>query len=254
MPLKILTNTVWYNAARVFVADGSHNPTAEQTYIENITGGHNHNYWVSSDTAGKYIVYANKTNDNLTCSHVVLTRADLHLTRDIQIRRFPTFPSSEATAWTASGNFAPGFIGVNTTTWVQEVSCTNQEAIALLMNSTYSKTINKLYFSNAFTLSYPGSVKYAPFPLNSKIVLNKQAYMVTGRWQFRADNLTRAEIEDLEMWPYLKTEPFFIYDADGTLIKYKVIHCLLESLQISARQDDIYEIIFSAFELKEWLY
>lgn len=254
MPLKILTNTVWYNAARVFVANGSHSPTAEQATIENITGGHNHYSWVSADTAGKYIVYANKTNDNITCDHVVLTRADRHSTRDIQIRKFSTFSSSETTEYTAGGSFGPTMIGVNATTWVQTLSVSNQEAVALLMNSTYAKTVDKLYFSQAYTLSYPGSVRYNPYPLNTKILLGKQAYEVTGQWQFRADNLTRAEVEDLETWPYLKTEPFFIYDSDGTLIKYKVIHCVLENLQIGARQNDIYEVQFVVHELKEWAY
>lgn len=260
MPLVILTNTVWDDAARVVVTDNTYAETAEQTGLQSITGGHNHYSWSQSGTADRFVAYVNKVG-GLGCTYIVVTHADAFNTHQVQITSWATWTSSTTTEWDSGSSFAETLVGPQSKDWVRAVTISNKEAIGLNLTGgtggSYAKTLYKVYFSTGFTLNYPGvegspAVTIEPLPRFSRHTILKQHYAVTERWTFTAHGLTRAELQTFEQLPFLKTDAFFIYDSAGTLISHKLLQCVMESYQVLGVFDNLYAIQFSVLAVNQY--
>lgn len=259
MPLVILTNTVWEDAARVVVTDVSYAQTADITGLQSITGGHNHYSWSQTGTDDRFITYVNKAG-GIACNYVVVTRANAFNGHQVAITSYASYSGTAGTEFDSGTSFAETLTGLYGRDWVRALSVSGKEGIGINLTAgsggNYAKTLYKVYFSTGFTLNYPGvegspAVVITPLPQHSRFFLQKQSFAVNERWVFTAHGLTRAEFQTFEQLAYLKTDAFFIYDSAGTLIPFKLLHCVLESYQVLGVFDNLFAIQFSVLQVEQ---
>lgn len=255
MPLQVLTNTVWQDAASLIATDTSYVVQSESAGLEHITGGQRWQYWTQSGTANRYLSYVNK-NGGLSCSHVVLTRADRHVGHQIELISHTNYSGTATAEFDSGSSWAPTLIGRTSQDYVWELSCASKQALTLALLSgtggVYQKSVSQLYFSDALTLTYPQPVSRSPLRFPTTYTHRREAYLVDESWAFSAVQLTRAEAETFQSLYRLQSSPCFIYDEDGTIIPFKLLHGIMTNFQIVAYFDDMYAVTFTMLALREW--
>lgn len=256
MPLRVLTNTIWQDAASLIVTDTSYALTTDASGLEHVTAGQRWHKWTQSGTADRYISYVNK-NGGLGCSHVVLTRADLHVGHQVQLISHSSYSGTATTEYNSGSSWAPTLIGRTSQDHVWTLACSSKQAMTLgLLAGTagsYAKSVHQIYFSDALTLTYPQGVTRSQLRFPTTYTHKREAYLVDEQWDFSAVGLTRAEVETLQSLYRLQAAPCFIYDADGTLIPFKLLHGLMSNFQIVAYFDDGYAVQMTVLALREWV-
>lgn len=258
MSLKILANTVWEDSAQLKVTDTSDAATTDTAGVENIAGGQRWQYWTSGSTADRRLAYINK-NGGLACDYAVLTRADLHVGHEIEIHSWSNYTSSATAEYDSGSNFNPTLIGAKSQDYVWDLTSnaiTGKQAMTMAFKSggagVYTKKVHQLYFASAFTLSFPGSISISRLRFPSQHLYDRQNYLVDEEWQFRAEQLSQADVDTFHALYMLQKRPLFIYDADGTLIPFKLLHCIIRDFQVVQEFDDHYSITISALMLRQW--
>lgn len=258
MPLIVLANTAQKDAAQLKVTDTADTATTDITGLENIAGGQRWQKWTSGATADRRIAYINK-GGGMSCTHVVLTRADLHVGHQVVIHSWSNYTSSATTELDTGTTWAPTLIGERSQDFVWDLTANaiaSKQALTMTFQAgtggNYTKVVGQIYFSNGLSLLYPGSVQIQKLPFPSTYVYDRQAYSVDEEWQFIATQMTRAEVETFETQYMLQRRPIFIYDAAGTLIPTKLLHCMIKEFRIIEIFDDFYAIQLTVNKLRQW--
>lgn len=258
MSLQILTNTVFRDCAQLKVTDTAEVATTDTTGLENVTGGQRWQYWTSGTTADRRIAYINK-NGGLACSHVVLTRADLHQNHQIQIHSWSNYTSSATTEYDSGASFAPTLIGPFAQDYVWDLtaaSITNKQAMTMAFvagtGGAYTKKVHQLYFSSALTLNYPGSITIERQKFPTMYLYDRQSYLVDSEFQILAASLTEAEVNTFNNLYMLQRRPIFIYDSAGTLITFKLLHCIIKDFKVVESFHDTYDVQLDVLSLRQW--
>lgn len=256
MPLKILTNTVWNDAVQIVATDTSNVTTGEDATIENVTGGSPHVFWQSSATSDRRLVYINKSG-NLNSSHFVLVRADRHVGHQINLYKFATYSSSATLVTSTANPLATGdLIGQSSQDLVLTCSAASQQALCAEFlagtGGNYTKQVHQAYFCNAFTLNYPAEMTTQTLSFPSRQSYKGKSWLVDRAITINAHQLTRTDINTFEALYNLKSEPFFIYDSDGYQIRFKLLHCVYASHQVTASFDDFFDLTLNVYQLRRW--
>lgn len=259
MPLQILANTVWEDAALVQVTDTIGGLTADSFGVENVTGGQRWHQWRSiAATTDRRLVYVNKSG-NLECTHVVLSRADLHSGHQLLIHSWDNYTSSSTEEYDSGSDFDPTFLGPRSQDYVwdlSDASISSKEALSMTFaagaGGDYTKIVSKLYFSQAVTLENPGPIQIRPVPFPTPYTAERQSHLVDEQWTFTATDIPRATIAAFEALPNLKTDPLFIYDADATLIPFGLLHGIVVDYTVNAFFDDKHALTMNVFALRQW--
>ena len=256
MALNILVNSAWEYASRVLVTDTSNVDTSESDTVENVVSGSPHVFWQSGNTADKRIAYIDK-NNRLSCTHFVLTRADLHVGHQIKLYEATTYSSSISLITNTANPLAVGsLIGKTNQDLVIPCAATTVEAlIAEFVAGTggnYTKKVYQMYFANSFVVNYPRTVTRSSKPFPSYYKLLNKSYLVDANWTFSIGDLSLSEVNNFERLFNLRTEPFFIYDQDGNHIRFNLLHCMLEAYDITQLGNDVYLLSLTVNELRRW--
>jgi hypothetical protein len=255
MSIILLANTVWGSASQLLVTDTSNAATTDQAGIYTVTGTSRHLSWQSGATADRRIVYINKAG-TLSCTHMVLTRADRHNTHQVIIRSYSTYSSSTTAEYTSAASFAETLVGAGSTDWVKAITISSKQALGIdLLAGTgglYTKYVHSLYFCNALTFDYPESVQLAPLPMWTRVPIKHQSYLVNEQQTYVFNSLTRAEVLAFDQIYRLRENPVFLYDSAGTLIPDKLVHGLIVDRTIVRQFHDLYAIQVQFVTLRRW--
>lgn len=255
MSLQLLVNSVFANTAQLKVTDTSNADTTDQAGIYTITGASRQLAWTSNATADRRLVYINKAG-TLSCTHVVLTRADKHLNHTLNIHSFETYSSSATLQYNSGAAFADTLIGPLGQDWVRAQTMTSKQGLSLSFlagtGGNYTKVVHSLYFCTAFALNYPGPVTAKPQRLGERHQVKHNSFLIDERRIYTAENLTKAEITQFEQLYKLKENPVFLYDADGTVIPDKLAHGMIGDYVISKQFNDLLTIEFAFSTLRQW--
>jgi len=255
MSLLLLANTVYANTAQLLASDTSNVATSDQAGLYTITGTQRQLAWTSGATADRRLAYINKLG-NLSCTHVVLSRADKHLNHTIQIHSFETYTGSSTLQYNSGSAFAETLIGPLGQDWVKALTMSNKEALAMSFiagtGGNYTKVVHSLYFCNAITFSYPGSVIKQPLPFGARHLVKHQGYLYDEQQIYRASDLTRAELTAFEQVYRLRENPVFLYDSVGGLIPDKLAHGMISNYVVNKRFHDVYDLEIAFLALRHW--
>lgn len=256
MPLKLIANTVWEDAARLVLTDTSDVERTDTTGLEHITGGQRWHRWTSDTTADCRIAYVN-ANAGLSADHAVLCRADAHVGHRVKIRSYATYAGTSTTEYDSGVTFAPTMIGRLTQDYLWELgTLTGKQGFGFEFSSgtagVYTKNVYPMYFGNAFVFSYPGSVQIAQLPSPYVYTYQRETYLCDYQWTFSATNVSKADVRTFEALYRAQSSPVFLYDEDATLIDFSLLHGVLLPPVVSAAFNDVHQISFSILELRQW--
>lgn len=254
MSIKFLVNSAWQNAVQLGAFNNAGAEIA-QTNLENLTGGQRWQFWESATTDDVQVRYINRAG-NLTCTHVVITRADRIAGHQLYLGYWSTYTGSSTNPYDSGASFAGPYVGRRSLDFVYAMAQSSKQAFgAYFLGGTggaYTRRVHQVYFSNAFTFSYPGPVSKKPLAFPSRYIVGRQAYLVDEEWSFIFDGVSKADVQTFEALYNLRTEPLFIYDDAGTLIDFKLLHCIVQDYQVTALVDQTYIIEVKALALREW--
>lgn len=255
MSILLLANTAYANTAQLVVTDTSDVATTDQAGIYTITGASRQLAWTSNATSDRRIAYVNKAG-TLSCTHVVLTRADKHVNHTIQIHSFETYSSSSTLQYNSGSAFADTLIGPLAQDWVKPLTMSSKQGLSMSFlagtGGNYTKVIHSLYFCSALTLSYPGPIQIVPQPFPSRYRVKHNSFPIDEVRRYTADALSRADVLTLERTYKIKENPVFLYDADGTLIREKLAHGIIQDYRISRIAEDHYVAEIDFARLRNW--
>jgi len=251
MTLVLLPNNIVQDTARIYTTDAADVELSDTAGLVSITGGARNLFYTSSTTGARRIVYVNKLG-GLDCTHVILTNANIHGSKAIDLISWSTYAGSPTTEF-STGSFAETLVGKNTTDWVYPLSLSNKQGIGIsFASSGYTKLVYKFYVSNGLTLNYPGPCTYRWLPFPNRHVYQRQMYLVDAEWSFLFDNMTRAEINAFETIPSLLSEPLFLYDSTGYHFRQKLIHGIISDYKVTVIHDNICQLGVTVKELRQW--
>lgn len=251
MSLLLLPNNVWHDAAQIKVTDSLNVETTDSAGLESVIGGPRSIYWTSGATDARRIALVNK-DGTLSCSHIILARADWHLTKNLSLISWSNYSSTSTTEY-STASFAESLIGPREQDWVYPLELSSKQAIGVSFNSTgYTKLVNKFFVSNAITLEHYTAPSFQMLPFPSRHQHLRQQYLVDRVWNISVEKLTKAEVDTIEAIPNLLSEPLFIYDADGTSIYHKLIFGIISDHQVTAAFNDLYQLSLTVRELRQW--
>lgn len=256
MSLLLLANTVYANTAQLVVTDTSDVATTDQSGIYTVTGASRQIAWTSNATSDRRISYVNKAG-NLSATHAVLTRADKHNGHTIQIHSFETYASSSTLQYNSGSSFSETLIGPLGQDYVRSLGSLSSKqgfSISFLAGTggNYTKVLHSVYFCSAFTFSYPSLVQIQPLPRNSRYTVKHESFLVDQSIMLYAERLTMAEATQLEQLYKIKENPLFLYDADETLIRDGLAHCIVSEYRIRRLVDDFCTVEMNLLRLKSW--
>lgn len=254
MSLQFLVNSAWQNAVQLGAFNNAGTEMA-QTNLENVTGGQRWQFWESATTDDLQVRYINRAA-TLSCSHVVITRADRIAGHQLYLGYWGAYTGSSTNPYDSGTNFAGPYVGRTGRDFIYAMTQTGKQAFGAHflggVGGAYTKRISQIYFSNAFTFSYPGPAQKRPLPFPSRYIVGRQAYLVDDEWTLIFDGVSRADVLTFESLYNLRTEPLFIYDSAGTLIDFNLLHCIIQDVQITAIQDDSHVVEVTALSLRTW--
>lgn len=252
MALKILVNHAWAGCADFLVTNGSDVETAD-TLTRNMVGGARHLTFTQAGTAGLRIVYVNKSA-KLSFDTFVMVNASRHLGHAFQLVSWATYTGT-LTQHVNESNWAPTLVNGGRDYVEGGFSASNVDALGIVLDSgsggAYTKTLNQLYFSTAFTLPYFGSMSMTP--TWTAVAVGRQRYHVDERRALVIPGLTKTQKETLLELPNLRTQPFFIWDDSGDYFSENLYHCVCTSLGIAQEMDELYTASFELYRLRRYV-
>lgn len=247
MSIELIANDVARDCARVIATNGVDAEFADQSGIENITGGPRHLYFTGGGTNTLRCVY-NDAAGGLAANRCVIVRADRHETHAVGVYAWPNYGASP-TVLDSTSDFNETLVGPLETDWVVEFDATTAEAFGVEFDSgtggSYSKVVQQIYFGTAFEFSYVEQVVRNVLPKHSRHVVRRQSYQVREEFNFVATNLTRSDVNSLQQMYRLKDEPLFLYDSQGIQIVDKLLHGFVTEVSVRTEYDNLHTVSIS---------
>lgn len=253
MALKVLVNTAWQQAAALFVTDLADAATSDSAQLANVVGGPLHLAWAQTGTSDRRIVYVNKSG-GITVDYLVMVNAAPYLGHGVDVRSWATYTGA-STAISSSATFAGTLIGEKTKDYVLSLGAqSNKQAVGVDLyagtGGNYAKTVNKIFFGQAFSLTYPNEiVQQAAWGVTT---IKRQAYHFSEALSIKLEPLTKAEWSSLQGLYRIKEEPFFLYDPEATRLLDGLWYCVTQSLNAEPLGNDYYRVNWTVLRLRYW--
>lgn len=257
MALKLITNSVEQNTAQMAVTNSSNAEVASDN-VYNVGGGQRYVGYASATTGVRTLNYVN-TAGTLSADTVVVTNASRIDGHYVAAKSYSAYPGTSSVV--ASETLSGTFVGQKETDWVKAFSSaqSGKQAFGLQLGQAptddgggFVAACGKVYFGSAFTLNYPQTAQMTPLPLDSRLLIHRQSYLVNESWVFTADRLTRADVQTFKRLHKTKHEPIFLWDENGTHVGYKLLHGILVSYKDRADFHDTYSLQLTIASLKTW--
>lgn len=253
MALKVLVNTAWQQAAALFITDLADAATTDSAQSANIIGGPLHLSWTQSGTTDRRLVYVNKSG-GITVDHMVMVNAAGNNGHGVDVRSWATYTGA-STAISTTTNFAASLIGEKSKDYVLALGTqSNKQAVGIDLyggtGGAYAKTVNKIFFASAFTLSYP--MQLATSAAWGSIVIQRQNYHYSEALSLLIEPMTKAEWQSLKGLHKITSEPFFLYDPEATRLLDGLWYCVTQQLTAEPLYDDYYRVNWTVLRLRYW--
>lgn len=251
MAIELITNQLWTQAARVIATDTAGAEVDSTLYPSNVVGGGNHLFYGPSGAADRRLLYVNM-NGGMGINRLIVTRANSFNGLGAYVLSWgAAYPASPTTHF-GSVSFAETLVGPLAKDWVYSFSSaiTGKYAIGLELGGAVAKYIGKLYGGTALSMKIGAPPVITPFW--SQVQLFRQVYLTDFRAEIVFDDLTATDVNTLENLASLKTEPFFLYDADGYTFKDKLWHGVLLDLRKVQVHDNLYAVQLSTARIRSY--
>lgn len=254
MSLLILPNSAWQYAAQIKPTDTSNVNTTDTVGIENVVGGHRHHFWQTS-TADRRLVYVD-LSARMNATHCIVAGATDFANHSFKVLSWSDYSATMTTEYDSGAAFAGPYVGKQSSDFIYEFAArrTAREGFGIELaagtGGGWIKTVNKMYFADAFTINFGSIVRFTPSRFPERYTYRKQTYLIEERWSLVADNLTAAEKASFEGIYNLHDEPVFIYDSSGDIIPYKLLHGMISNYIVTALFNDMYRIDFEVLAIR----
>lgn len=245
MPVTLLPNSVWGNAARVVATSTSDVELADQAGIESVTGGGRYLYYTGAGSGNLRVTYVNKAG-GLACDHCVIVNAASHLGHFVRLRSWTNYPSVSSSFFTEDP-FAQPLVGPKGKDFVYQFNAlSGLQAVALELDSgaggSYSKIVQQVYFSTGYTFQNIDQLRRKVLKKGEPYSVRRRSYQVSEEVNFIASAVSRAELQAFERLYKLKDEPLFLYESAGVRILDKLLHGFVKDFKTVAVADDLHTV------------
>ena len=223
------------------------------------------NGWRSTASSGASGVgYQIATDTDI--DHIVIARADWLLTENTM--RVKGRKRDSGGTWTDISGFdknpivAADLIGPKAQDLVIAVDVdTSLRGVGISADpvaGTEAVQISKLYGAIAFTfdpLTVPSrEATWEDLPPGTyyEPLLGSRPYEVERRFTLTFEAVTMAQIENFKAIPQLFYWPFFLYDQNADLWKWKLEHVILEGFEVSVRTNLYYDLTINFLRLRHY--
>lgn len=255
MSLKILTNTVWGQAAELRYLDNTTklNSTVDQY---NVTAGALHlDYNLVASTTQLNVDYINK-DAILDYDTVVIARADLLAGFDVKIIGYTSYTASSFNHL-STGVFAETLYGIDSDIYVRDTTADGigdeglrLQVVAAPVPANYK--INKFYGCKSVTIDNAMGLQRELLPRGSKIVLCGEVYEVEERYSITLPWLDDSTIQQINNLYKIKEGLFFIWDTTGAYINERIIPCILAGSVVVKVFNDLHIQTLEVFRVRSY--
>lgn len=253
MALQVLVNTAWQQAAALFVTDLADVATTDSSGAVNVVGGPLHLNWTQTGTSDRRIVYVNKSG-GISVNYLVMVNAAAYNGHGVDVKSWSTYTGA-ATTISSTANFAGTLIGEKTKDYVLSLGTqASKQAVGVDLyggtGGNYTKTVNKIFFAQAFALTYPNEI--AQSSAYGVTTIKRQAYHYSEALSIKLEPMTKAEWQSLQGLYRIKEEPFFLYDPEATRLLDGLWYVVTQSLNAEPLGNDYYRVNWTMLRLRYW--
>lgn len=198
----------------------------------------------------------------VSVDYVVISRADLLLTANTTRLRLKDRTAGGTWAYISGIDYNPltsaSLIGIKSQDLVIAVTPAEFYGIALSTlpaSGSEASQISKFYASDSVSLGVAQvgfETEELDFGVYATPIQGTLPYEVEKRFTLDFIGLTQAEIISFYAYPMLMTQPFFLYDSAGDIWTHKLEHVLLEDIEETFLEKDVYNLKLSFARLRHY--
>lgn len=253
MSLKILTNTVWGQAAELRY---SNNTTKLDSTVDqyNITAGPLHLDYNLVEFASLFnIDYINK-DAIFDYDTIVLTRADHVAGKTVKFVGYNTYTASSFFHLN-SGSFGETLYGVDSDIYVRDTTADGigEEGLRMVIgDADAGHKVSKFYGCKSVTIDNAMGLQRELLPRGTKVVLGGEVYEVEERYSITLPWLDDDTIQHINNLYKIKEGLFFIWDTTGAYINERIIPCILAGSVVVKVFNDLHIQTLEVFRVRSY--
>lgn len=259
MAISFLFNTAGFAASSISVITGA---TATGFQTKNIISGSRETMWRAQAAGSAAIGYV--YSSDVTISHIVVSRADLLLTKNQQ--RVLGQQRSSGGTWSNITGFdknplvAADLIGPKYQDLVVACTPTNLRGVGIAsgaLTGSEAMQISKLYGANAFSFSSAvpslgiGVETFLPGAYQ-KTFHGSMEYEVEKQFSLSFVGVSVSEMEQLLQITNFFHWPLFIYDPNQEIWEWKLEHVIVGGMSVKPLNEDSLELELTFFRLRHY--